>query len=290
MEKDPNLDLVAFASENGLIVGRMDHHTPVLHVNAVSYLGLCSASDLARRLGRVEEAESWRRAGESLQNAWVVAFGGPGTANERTFISALWPASVALPARERLRDELSRRWERMRDETGAFLVAPKWTYFDVAEAHQWLYLDRQDRVWHTLLWFWENQSSPGLYTWWEGVGEPNSFQRWNHVRGWVDPPHVTPHYWTAAEILLLQIDMLVMMDPKDTDRVVIGSGVPEDWVSHEMRVEGLSVQQYGVDWHWSGGTMRVAVTRGASIPEVVLGPRFPPSAQVTVMDRRDTAK
>lgn len=65
---------------------------------------------------------------------------------------------------------------------GPVASVPLWTYFDLAETHQWLFLDRLDRTWATLNWFWDHQSSPGLYTWWEGKGEENSFGRWTRVR------------------------------------------------------------------------------------------------------------
>ena len=128
--------------------------------------------------------------------------------------------------------KLQTRWEQQRNpQSGEFRTPPLWTYFTLAEAHQWLFLNRPEQVWTTLQWFWQHQASRGLYTWWEGSGEENTSGRWEDVRGWVKPPYVTPHYWTAAEMLLLQLDMLAYTDlatPEPT--VVIGAGIPTQWL------------------------------------------------------------
>src|SRR5690606_27380950 len=107
---------------------------------------------------------------------------------------------------------------------------PLWTYFTVSEAHQWLFLDRIDRTWETIHYFWANQCAPGLYTYWEDEGEENTFQQWEHYRGWLNPRYVTPHYWTASEMTHLQLDMLVYIDEsKDDFEFVIGGGIPTEW-------------------------------------------------------------
>ena len=68
-------------------------------------------------------------------------------------------------------------------------------------------------------------------------GEENSFGRWTRVRGWVTPPHVTPHYWTAAEMALLQMDMLGYLDERDGEPVLViggeyrNSGSTMKWMS-----------------------------------------------------------
>ncbi|NEQ30842.1 MAG: hypothetical protein F6K04_07550 [Leptolyngbya sp. SIO4C5] len=207
VRNDPNRTLVAEAAQNGLIVGRMDHHRPVLYVNAVSYAGLVRAADFAERIGQMELSRQWRSQAEALQTAWHSAFHPPKSHNERTYISGLWPTEIAAQQPDAFRAGLEKRWQQQRDRQGNLLETPLWTYFTVAEAHQWLLLGQPERVWQTLAWFWQHQASPGLYTWWEGEGEENTSGLWQQIYGWVDPPHVTPHYWTAAEMLLLQLDI-----------------------------------------------------------------------------------
>jgi hypothetical protein len=157
---------------------------------------------------------------------------------------------------------------------------PLWTYFNLATAHQWLCLGHIEPLWDELRWFLRRQASPGLYTWWEGNGEENNFGRWEKmVRGWVKPPHVTPHYWTAAEMLLLQLDMLVFLDESEAEPVlIVGGGVPKDWLSKPMRVEGAPTKVGTVDWVWQDGKMSVKLRGGRC--RVKLGPAFPPATPV----------
>jgi hypothetical protein len=276
-----DLTLVAEAARDGLIVGRMDFQRPLLYVNSVSYLGLLRAAELAERLGKQAEAGRWRSAATALQSAWQRALSPPETHNERTFATGLWPTWVAAPSREAYREELQRYWDWKRDPDGRFRERPLWTYFDIAESHQWLFLGSEQHVWRVLGWFWEHQASPGLFTWWEGQGEVNAFPGWSQVRGWVRPPHVTPHYWTAAEMLLLQLDMLGYLDQATHDPVlVIGGGIPPEWIAHPMKVEGLTTPHGTVSWAWDTRQMRVEV-RGEATP-VRLGPAFPADAPVLI--------
>lgn len=281
VKDDPDLTLVAEPSSNGLIIGRMDRHRPLLFVNAVSYRGLLDAASLADRLDRSDEARRWRTAAAKLQRAWIEAFRSPESENDRTYISGLWQTSIAAPDRDRFRENMEKRWKQRRDERGEFRKTPLWTYFDLAEAHQWLFLNRGDRAWTTWKWFVDHQASPGLYTWWEGEGEENSSGRWERVRGWVDPPHVTPHYWTAAEMFLLQLDMLARVD-RSTDKptLSIGEGIPRAWLDRPMTVKGLSLPIGRLDWHWDGKRMDVKI-QGEEIP-VRLGSVFPPNTPVNI--------
>lgn len=272
--KDPDLTLVAEPARDGLIIGRMDHHRPLLFVNAVSYRGLLDAASLADRVNQLADAKRWRDAAAELKRAWEKAFKPPESENDRTYISSLWPTWVAATQTDALLQGLQARWTKLRDAQGEFRNTPLWTYFDIAEAHQWLFLDQPDRVWTTLRWFWDHQASPGLYTWWEGKGEENTFHLWERVRGWVNPPHVTPHYWTAAEMLLLQLDMLAYTDKAVSEpTVVVGAGIPETWLNQPMRIQGLPMLNGQVDWSWDGKQVYVKI-RGEKV-NVQLGPLFP---------------
>jgi hypothetical protein len=251
----------------------MDNQRPLLFVNAVSYRGLLDAATLAVRVNQPADAKRWRAKAVQLKQAWEKAFKPPESENDRTYISSLWPTWVATSQKDALLQGLEARWTKLRDSQGGFRSTPLWTYFDVAEAHQWLFLNQPDRVWKTLLWFWDHQAAPGLYTWWEGNGEENTFHRWQLVRGWVKPPNVTPHYWTAAEMLLLQLDMLAYTDTASSPTVVIGAGIPKTWLNQPMKVRGLSTVNGQVDWSWDGKQMNVQL-RGQKV-NVKLGRVFP---------------
>jgi hypothetical protein len=280
-QEDPDIHLVAEPSRNGLIIGRMDRHRPILFVNAVSYRGLLDAADWAERLNYTAEATLWRTKATQLQKAWEKAFRPPESDNDRTYISSLWPSWIATGRKDELLQRLQARWDRQRDPQGEFRTAPLWTYFTLAEAHQWLFLNRPEQVWTTLQWFWQHQASPGLYTWWEGDGEENTFKLWENVRGWVKPPYVTPHYWTAAEMLLLQLDMLAYTDLAAREpTVVIGAGIPQQWLNKPMEIKGLSMPNGQIDWQWNSGKVNVKV-RGSKV-KVKLGASFPANAPLEV--------
>ncbi|MGA2033453.1 MAG: hypothetical protein ABSG68_14455 [Thermoguttaceae bacterium] len=271
-----DLDLVCDPARDGLIIGRMDWGRPVLYVNAVSYRGLLSAAALADRLKHAPEAAAWRAEAAAVQQAWLRAFRTAESNEPRTYISGLWPTGVAAPIRaayaEKLQQQSVPGWQL------------PWTYFTAALAHQWLMLDRPEEAWKHLAWFWDHQTSPGLYTWWEGTGEENTFGLWEDVRGWVQPHHVTPHYWTAGEILALQADMLAYVDQSGPQPVlVVGGGVPAAWLEKTIRVGGLPTSVGLVDWTWSDGRLRVSL---AGRPcRVRAGTAFGPAAKVEVQSR-----
>ncbi|MBO3457611.1 hypothetical protein G7B40_009010 [Aetokthonos hydrillicola Thurmond2011] len=303
-EKDPDIALVAEPPRNGLIIGRVDNQRPLLYVNAISYRGLLDAASLADRLQQPADAKRWRDAAAILQQAWGKTFKfqtkprkcgkrcyyTPESENDRTFINSLWPTQIAASNQDILLQRMETRWMKLRDAQGGFRENPTQTYFDIAEAHQWLFLNQSDseaqrrnaeRLWKTLQWFWNHQASTGLYTWWEGDGEVNTSHRWEDIRGWVKPIHVTPHYWSAAEMLLMQLDMLAYTDIQASQpTVVIGAGIPTKWLHQPMSVEGLPIPNGQLDWIWDGNQMNVKITGGQV--NVKLGSVFPPTTPLKV--------
>ena len=278
----PDLDLVCDAAQDGVIQGRMDWHRPVLYVHAVSYAGLRSAANVANRLGRASAAEAYLLLAAQVREGWSKAFTNAEANNDRTFISGLYPSWIVAD-REAYQARLATRRGASHDSSDVLKGTPLWTYFNLAEAHQWLALGQPDKVWNDLHWFWKHQASPGLYTWWEGNGEENTFHRWEQARGWVKPPHVTPHYWTAAEMLLLQLDMLAYVDESsDPPALVVGAGVPAAWLAKPVSVEDLPTRLGAVDWSWDRGQLRVKV-KGAKC-DVRLGPAFPADTKLKVKD------
>ncbi|TKB90383.1 MAG: hypothetical protein E8D40_11535 [Nitrospira sp.] len=278
--KDPDLTLVAEPPRDGLILGKMHHHRPALFINAVSFQGLRDAIKLARKLGYTQDAERWEVTAKHLKMAWEKSFRPPWSDNPLTYISALWPSWIATDTREELEEHLTKRWAKK--HTGHnYTTRPPWPYFEIAEAHQWLYLGKTERTWSTLQWFWDNQSSPGLYSWWGGESEENSFGSWENVRGWVSPAGVTPHHWTAAEMALLQMDMLGYIDDASHSELVIGDGVPAEWITQDMSVKGLRLNGLKVDWQWQDRIMTIHI-KGTNRIDVKLGASFPESAKVKI--------
>jgi hypothetical protein len=246
----------------------------------VSYRGLLSAAELAVRVNRAKAADRWRSMAADLRVAWNKALETPLADNDRTYICGLFPTWV-VDDRGIYAQQLAARRTLSHDGLDQIKGTPLWTYFNLAEAQQWLNLGEPKAAWNDLRWFLNNQASPGLYTWWEGVGEENSFHRWENVLGWARPPHVTPHYWAAAEMLNLQLSMLAYLDESGTDPVlVVGGGLPSAWLASPMHARNLSTRLGRVDWEWRKGRMTVWL-HGQSC-QVKLGPTFLPGTSLKV--------
>jgi hypothetical protein len=250
-----DVNLVAQPARDGLIIGRMDWHFPALYATAAAYRGLADAAALARRLGHADDAARWRDAAQALRAAWQRGLGSSEAADERTLINALWPTFVgAAPAP--VRALLEADWRAHRTADGGYRVRPLWTYFEQAKAHQWVILGEPERAHATLEWFWRRSTSPGLYVLWEGSGEDNSFGRWADVRGWIDPPNVSPHYWAAAEMVSAQLALFAFAVPDEAgDAAVIAAGVPSDWFAQPLRVDGIGTRLGTSGWTWDGHTV-----------------------------------
>ena len=306
------LSLVADPARDGLIQGKMDFGRPVFYVNAVSYLGLVRAAQLATSIGEMRDAARWTLEAEKIKAAWIRSFGEAASrkdqatsaarkgsreesrrlarltrdyANDRTWIGLLWPSGIGGDLHDQVERGLDARWKARRQADGGFRRRPPWTYFELAEAHQWLALGDRAKAWVTLEWFWKNQPAPGLYTLWEGTAEENSYRRWDDVRGWVDPPYTAPHFWSSAEMLLLQLDMLVSWRSEASAyTLLIGGGVPDEWREHRLSVRDAPIPGGRVSWRWDGAVLDVEIDSDRTF-RVVAGPAFPRTAQVHVVGK-----
>lgn len=293
-------DLYEFAQppKDGLIEGRMDNFHPAMYITAVSYGGLISAVQFAERVHHDEDARRWQGAAAQLQQAWGNAYKSMdpvklykaldpndpdsevGGEVEYSFISTWspWIAADRIGYRKGLEAQWGAKWDSAKN---GFRQRPLWTYFNFEVADQFVVLGEPKQTWQTLEWFWDRQPSPGLYSWWEGNGEENSFHSWEYVRGWIHPPHVTPHYQSAAACLLMQLDMLAYVDYSTSQpAIVIGGGIPASWIQQPMHVHGIVTEWGNLDWDWDGKAM-VVKTRNQGLA-IRLGPGFPAKAKVTV--------
>lgn len=275
------LGLVCEAARDGLIVGRVDWKRPLFYANAVSYRGFIGASWMASWMGNSVAAENLRSLATDLQRAWQLHPLASEALDDHAAISALWPTWF-ISNRASFAERLRQRWLRDRDTEGRPKIVPEHPYAVLAETHQWLFLNQPQPVWATLRWFHDHQASKGLFTWWDTFGETNAFRGWDPIRGWVNPVHVTPHYRVAAEMALLQLDMLAYVDESDSRPVlVVGGGIPQEWLSENMSVRGIQTQLGIVDWAWQNQHMSVrvhgqpcAIRLGASFPAQSLVPQF----------------
>ena len=180
--------------------------------------------------------------------------------DDRTFISALWPSGIGLQsegARQAILLGLEKRWNDRRFTSDSVKRHPR-TSFDMAEAHQWLLSGRPDRANAILNAYYVNDVSPGLFAWWEGEDEENSGNLWANLRGWLKPHGVSPHYWTAAEALALQMDFLTYVTGASSDSaLVLGMGVPATWRDSQLD-SGWILTRYGpTRWRLDNGIVTV---------------------------------
>ncbi|MGA1238736.1 MAG: hypothetical protein ACO34E_17950 [Limisphaerales bacterium] len=277
-QDNPDLNLVCLPATNGWINGRMDWHHPNLFINAVSYRGLLSASRLAERRGFTSLAKSWTAQAKNLQTLWNQKLNEPDAHNDRTAICGLYPAGIVQNP-SAYSQVLNQRRAENHTPADQFTSKPLWTYFELAAAHQHLFLGQTRQVWNDLLWFQSHQASPGLYTWWEGEGEENTFNKWPQAMGWTQPPHVTPHYWTAAQMALLQLDMLVAVDETSpTPKLLIGLGLQPDWMNQKLSAKNLLTRLGKTSWEWNKG--RLTVWHQGTPAEIIPGPHFPANTEL----------
>ncbi|HEY6880539.1 MAG TPA: hypothetical protein VI299_21090, partial [Polyangiales bacterium] len=89
----------------------------------------------------------------------------------------------------------------------------------------------------------------------------------------IAPKHVTPHYWTASEMLLLQLEMLAYVEEAESGpSYVIGAGVAKSWLDKPMHVTNIGTSRGTVDWSWEGGKLSATI-HGEKGP-VRAGPAF----------------
>jgi hypothetical protein len=277
---DPDVTLVADPPRNGLIMGRINDSRAPLYVSAVSYRGLIDAAALADRIDLPASAREWRGRASELRQAWLKMLDKNPSGDGLTNAHMLWPTWIASPDSPGAMTSLEASWA---DYThNSFWQFARRSALKVAEAHEWLLLGRGDRAWATLAAFWDHQETPGLYNWSIDSSRENTFNLWKRVRGWLKGQEwVTPFYTTAAEILLLQLDMLAYHDETAGEpTIVIGAGVQPSWLDREMRAQGISTPLGQVDWTWNRRQMHVKIHGGHA--HVRLGPTFAPNTPLQV--------
>jgi hypothetical protein len=271
-----NADLI----RTDLIAGKIDIAPGEISlnpaVNSISYRALEDAATLADRMKQPNEAKHWRTQAKILKTSWQKA----NQMRSSEFTNDLWPSWIAASDLSRTTLASQKQTQKSSDNISAKVN------FNVTEAHQWLLLDRPEKVWTTLEQLWKTQDSPGLYTWSDRTGTgaipmPKSFSQWHRFRGWIASSNLTPHYQTSAEVLLLQLDMLTYMDESPNDpTLVIGAGIPKDWLNKPIKVTGQSVKGNLINWSWDGNQMKVQIQD--KLMKVKLGPAFPPTTAIKV--------
>jgi hypothetical protein len=161
-----------------------------------------------------------------------------------SFGVAVWPTRVFDI--QTVQKEFDTWWETWRCPRGKYNVAFDWTYFEAAQAHNYLLLGNWDRF-HTILErYYQYQDVPGLYGYNEGknVKKPdgNSVyggQDWGFgnildYRGWDMFDCNMPHNWVSSELYLMMRDALLF---EEDDTLVIGAGISKEWITTGSTIE-----------------------------------------------------
>jgi hypothetical protein len=251
----PDSDLMCLPSEDGLIIGRMDHHFPVFWISGFAWFALKRAAACAAALGkdgsRFEADAASLRA--SLLRKAETSFG----KNDRDVNSAFWPTGWATREDKDVCQAYETYWNNVRCPKGSYTREALWTYFEAGQAHNYLLMGQRERAWMALEHFLTIHTAPGLYTYSEGSCDENSFLLWQRTRGWDKIKYVTPHGWTAAEVFLLLRDCLAR---EENNRLLIGSGIPAAWQDKPFAVKNLPTYFGRLSYSYEPASRRLSVT------------------------------
>lgn len=267
-----------------LTAGKMNNTPGLISLDpaasVMSYRALQDAATLADRIQKTDEATRWRSQARQLKTQWLKT----NQIRNLEFTNELWPSWIAGAEKASANPTPQNLLKSSQDKPSSFLQTSPVMYLNVVQAHQWLLLERTEPLWSRLEWLWKNQASPGLFTWGDRNSPealPKSFSQWYRFRGWITPTHITPDYRTAAEMLLLQLDMLSYLDQSQKlPTLVIGAGIPKAWLSKPMKVKGQLIKGNSIDWSWDGTQMKVKI-HGQSM-NVKLGSNFPVKTIISI--------
>ena len=270
--QQPRMALLAKPAREGVIVGRIGNHWPSLYVNAVSYRGLLAGAEFAERLGKHRQAAAWKDQARILLETWQRR-----NVNGHAHLDESPMQQAAFSVSSSPRNLLAQPMTTYSPSPNNLTIAG-----ELIRAHRLLRQGRPEEVWRTLHHVWENQASPGLYTWATArTATDDVADGWQYARGWHDRTTVSPDYETAALLLLLQQDMLAYLDTEAANSpVVIGAGIPPNWISQSFSVSTLLLPGGSIAWKWDGHVMHVTL-KGPN-RKIELGPAFPPGTTLTI--------
>lgn len=228
--------------KDGIIQGIMDTHMPLLWVNSWSLDGLRIAGNFAQELGLKDDAERFKlytdKLASALNNKIQILFG----QNERDLACIFWPTDAFSVDTLGLKDMAYNWWMKYKEYNSNLIKEKKWLYFELAQAHNMLYLGYREKAWMVVEKYLNEQDFPGLYVYKEGdsgCADPTGI--WSKVNGWHLKPGNMPHGWISAELALLIRDLLYY---EYNDQLIIGAGIPSDWLIPGNKVEVYSAPTY----------------------------------------------
>ena len=244
-------------ARDGLVIGRMDFHYPLMFVNGFCYLGLSRAACCAREMGLEDEAQHYQSEASSLREAILKVAPNVFATNERDTFCALTPHGWADRDDPVIRQKYQQYWLEKWCVEGVMHHEPLWTYFEVGDAHNRMLLGERQQMWAILDYYLKVHTAPGLYTYPEGDRDENSsLLMWEKCRGWDRAQTTTPAGWTAAELFLLLRDALAR---EDGEALVLGSGIPMEWMAQAFSINCLPTYFGLLSYHYDPAGEKVEV-------------------------------
>lgn len=180
------------------------------------------AFDIAglRAAAMLTNDERWSALASRLMQQYDARFGKDLGAGYGSYV-VLWPARLYPLDHERFRNIPPQK-------------PSEWRYFALATAHQALLGGNRETAARTLQLHFDEPQMRGWYVLDEGGGSAPG--NWPKLRTTWRAEVAMPHGWSIAELWLLMRDSLVH---EDGDRLVLLAGVPEEWLSGEIKVRDL---------------------------------------------------
>lgn len=277
--------LVCHPSKAGLIQGVMDHHIPIYWINNWAVMGLLLASKCAQALGKEDDSDNYARLAESLKKSLYEYYPKdfletPELQGIYSFGSALWPTHAFPP--EMVKDKFDEWWETWRFKGGRYHVALDWTYFEAAQAHNYLFLGENEKFQIMLNRYYDYQDVPGLYGYNEGKGcfyrgiPTYGGQDWGFgnilpYRGWDLFDCNLPHNWVSSELFLMMRDALLY---EEDGTLVVGAGIPLKWLEagNNIKIEDAPTHfgKVTVKIQCGSNTLDITVRSEKKIPEILI--------------------
>ncbi len=279
----------------GLVTGEIGLQVALSHATAFTQAGYAAAARIARALGHEDQATLWNEYAEKMETAWNSALGA--RSNNREVLSwgaraidwlgddlmlnmrvlaqsrgqtvgcftcsyyfdqsALWPTWVGARSRATLATTFAEK------HAADWGTPPVQRHAEpavaVALAHQLLYAGNTRAARERLDWFLSHTQSPQLAQWGSSAYNETPRGAWAHLRAMPSAEHIIePHYMTAAEVLLLQLDMLAYVRPGNKPTLVIASGSAPSWRSSPSKVGPIYTELGPVCWQWDGQALLAA--------------------------------
>jgi hypothetical protein len=269
---------ICLNSTNKLVLGYVSRKPEFIYSSATAYAGLEYASIMADRMGDFQIAALWRETAANLRQSWTQLFTQNWRIEPLSLYFALWPSEVVFDFNSFYK-ALTFKWSGWNESSSA-LPAESMS-IAASEAHQFLTSNNPEMSFSILNWLWKNQSSPGLYVWHTDtkLSSLNTARRTKNTTYQSDI--ALPDLETAAQVVLLQIDMLCRTErgiPRPI--LIIGSGIPKKWLEKPISISGIPTRAGIIAWKWSDETLTVSLPNKSFA--VRLGPSFPPNTKLIV--------